>query len=493
MEFGWGAPLADDTDGLDILGVRGLDQAIEASLVVGITTISQRGRYLTILPWALGEFFSADAESGAEAYDPDRLKAYLFRVQFLTLACTVADPSPGDESGLLGRVSYRTDVARLRRGEPIPFPMSGAGAMLGTYFGPCSALGLTRNGPAGRPYVVTRRGKAIWEARNQAQSGARVADFLRDAQEITPDAARRFAPHFSLESLDETPAEAALLREALLTPWTPNDPAQAAKVKSAYDRSTSTLEWLRGEAQESLSAEALLNRQLARTVRSQDAKTSVPLTWAEFEWRRRLHFALELIMAAVSQTLAATGSATIGEIVSAWVADPYVSEFFREVWPEVTRAADRSGREAVDSVPRELGLNGLSSAWSRLAAPSEQALAGFALLSATTRQGSALRESGLFPDREGRGEQALAVIDQAGEEPFFETIQRVTHVVVRAHLTTTFGKMERGQKCSLRFFPEGPRLRSTGQSAGAGRSGSRLGNMIKILQDAAVDGMRESA
>lgn len=36
---------------------------MEASLVVGITTICLRGRYMTMLPWALGQYFSADADA----------------------------------------------------------------------------------------------------------------------------------------------------------------------------------------------------------------------------------------------------------------------------------------------------------------------------------------------------------------------------------------------------------------------------------------------
>ncbi len=55
MIITWGDDLLDTTQGLDILGVRGIDQAVELGLVNGITTISQRARYFSILPWALGE------------------------------------------------------------------------------------------------------------------------------------------------------------------------------------------------------------------------------------------------------------------------------------------------------------------------------------------------------------------------------------------------------------------------------------------------------
>jgi hypothetical protein len=53
--------------------------------------------------------------------------------------------------------------------------------------------------------------------------------------------------------------------------------------------------------------------------------------------------------------------------------------------------------------------------------------------------------------------------------------------------------MANGQKCSLRFFPEGARLRTTGLSANPGQSGSRLGNIIRILRDAGIEGIAGTA
>jgi hypothetical protein len=68
MSLFWGDDLIDQSAGLDILGVRGIDQAVEAALVNGITTISQRGRYFTLLPWALGEFFANELSSARSRF-----------------------------------------------------------------------------------------------------------------------------------------------------------------------------------------------------------------------------------------------------------------------------------------------------------------------------------------------------------------------------------------------------------------------------------------
>ena len=56
-------------------------------------------------------------------------------------------------------------------------------------------------------------------------------------------------------------------------------------------------------------------------------------------------------------------------------------------------------------------------------------------------------------------------------------------VIVEAHLSTTLRKMAQGQKCSLRFYPDGTRLRATGTDVAAGYSGDRLGNVLGMWAD----------
>ena len=69
MTIFWGNDLTEDTVGLDILGLRAVDQAIESKLVNGITTISLRGRYFSLLPWALAEFFTLETAGGKATFD----------------------------------------------------------------------------------------------------------------------------------------------------------------------------------------------------------------------------------------------------------------------------------------------------------------------------------------------------------------------------------------------------------------------------------------
>src|SRR5262249_4409561 len=147
-----------------------LDQSLETALANGITTISPRGRYFTILPWLIGEFFHTEEKAEATVFEANRLRTFVGRVEYLTLACTILDNSGGDLGGALGSLTFRHTMDRRRAGAPIPFPKDRRGSILGTYFGPCRAIGLVKSAEGGgpQPFSLTPRGKELWAVRNAA-------------------------------------------------------------------------------------------------------------------------------------------------------------------------------------------------------------------------------------------------------------------------------------------------------------------------------------
>lgn len=488
MNLAWGDGLGEETQGLDIVGVRGLDQSLEAALVNGITTVSVRGRYFSLLPWALGEFFSAEVSAKATEFDETRFKSFLARVEFLALACTSLDDGDGDSGGALGQVTFHSEMTALSSGRAVEFYKNRNGSMLGTYFGPCRALGLLRtaDGVRAEPILLTPRGQAVWEARKTALGNGVWRSLLWKAETLSPADVKTLIPHFSLKRLAQATAEAEAVRDALLKPWTPEGLA-ASSVSSSYERFGQTIAWLQAVRRRMpLRADAVLAEAWRRTALSDNGEFSVEQSWAEYEWRRRLHFGLELVLSAVSETVRGQGQASLDEIVQEWRDEPELPAMLTTTWPDAILAWERNGAETVRSVPAGLYLTDVPPGDLSKLKPHARALMAFALIAALARQSAPLRINHLFRNFQAPGDRALVCVETAAGEPFADTLRALADIAVQAHLATTFRKMGGGQKCSLRFFPEGSKLLTTDVDTSAGRSGSRLWNVIRVLEDAAV-------
>lgn len=487
MTFHWGADLLEETAGLDVLGVRGIDQSIELAMVNGITTISQRGRYLSILPWALGEFFSANAAGG---FEWDALTRHLRRVEFVVLAATRMDVAinKGDPTGTIGADLHAEALASLLVGQQVVLPDDKGGSILGTYLSPCRALGLLKDSAEGVPYKLTPRGRAVWDARNAQPGMKQIAATLVGGGTLTPILTRQAIPGFSLNALASSPTEAATLRQMLSHAWDPDEPDEKAVVEAAYDALNGTVAWAKSMLVGKPDfAAGLLLRNYQHCVGG-TAADRISLAWAEYEHRRRCHFALEMFLSALTLELAAVDEAGIDQIVERWAKSGSAAPALLRIWPAAAVAWSRTSVEAARSVPADLLLGETIPArdLGRML-PAAQALAAFAILAASATQTRELRRTGQFRSQPASpGEQALAIVEAADDGSFKSVVRRLAELTTLAHLRTTLRKMGAGQKCSLRFFTDGPRLRATGLAMQPGHSNDRLTNVLRVLADVGV-------
>ena len=484
MIITWGDDLLDTTQGLDILGVRGVDQAVELGLVNGITTISQRARYFSILPWALGEYFTEHASTG---FDWDGLTAYLRRIEFVTLAASRLDSelNGADASGALGANLHQERLATLVAGGTVTFPENAGGAILGTYFAPCRTIGLLLDGDETIPYRLSPRGTEIWKLRkDHLQYSPAIASIL-SGNEISRAQAEAAIPEFSLGSLDRSSGETQLLYDALVTPWDPGTESERRRVAGAYEAFNGTVTWAKGMlASDHDSATGLIVRNFKECAQG-GQNNQIAFNWAEYEYRRRCHFALELMLSALTSNLAEFEEATIPQIVSSWFSTLDASPLLSKAWPSVSDARNLSASEAVASVPKDLFSDKPipTSDLRHLPLP-DQAFSAIALLTVTAEQTRATRRAGYFEQKStSPGEHAISIIEGAGDEPFSKLMEEIVELTSLSHLQTTLRKMGAGQKCSLRFFPDGPLLRPTGIGMAPGHSNDRLTNVLRILTD----------
>jgi hypothetical protein len=380
-------------------------------------------------------------------------------------------------------------MKKLKAGEAVPFPLSRGSRMLGTYYNPCKSIGLLADGTVkgGLPYLITERGEALWSARHKLLADSPLLQVLSSSNVLTPEAANFAVHHFSLSSLDASGAEARLLRDAFQKPWRAA-PVHAGTVTARYMRFMETCEWINARI---LEGPGPANRILSRNLRTCSIATksgAASVAWAEYEWRRRQHYALELLLSSVCGLLKQAGDLSIDGILRVARGQTEQSNELAELWPDAKLAWRGTAREAAISVPPDLmegqplpfvSVNQLRAA--------QQMLGAFAILAALESQTRRFRTCALDRTHTSVSDLALKLVLNADDRPF-ETLLRalVETCAVLPHLQITLRKMSNGQKCSLRFFPDGNLLRLTANQSGAGFSASRLDNTLGILVDIGV-------
>jgi hypothetical protein len=488
METFWNSGEREKIKGLDILGLRQLDQNIERQWVAGITTISFRARYISLLPWILGEFYSQQlAESdGKASFDEKLFSETLSRLEFIVLAASEGGTEWGESGntyGVLGSNLHSESLKKFWDKGRIEVPSDKGGATYGTYIMPCRSFGLLETSSAENDWpIILPRGQDIYKVRKAVLKHSVLTKLILHGGILDRKTLLAEGRHLSVNGLPQSPKERVLLEETFFKPY-----HGSQSVKASYNHFNATTCWALTKIKHtSMSSAELISKNYKDIVNTTNGVPSeVELAWTEYELRRRVHYALELLLSALTDTLLNHSEDTVVDVLADWAVPSTLPDIFSSILTLETSDLETSLKDFKKRIPKNAFLKKpMATRAVRDLNAGPRALYALAILVSCDRQTMQLRVKGLLPDRNHYLEHAFAILRKYKDHALHDVLNvLLLKTVIEPHLNTSLRKLGQGQKCSLRFFPEGDLLRPTGTEVIAGYSGDRLGNVIGILAD----------
>ena len=483
MDTFWNKGEREIIKGLDVLGLRGIDQQIETQLVSSITTISFRARYLSLIPWLAGEFLEYVTRNkrdlDRDVVHQELMQAY-DRLELVIILSTIVEKEKNPhlvETGIIGQEVHEDKVKEFitqGRIDAIILKEKSRKAgyinsTFGTYYNPCRGFGLLSHSSVA-PVSLPPYGQEIYIARKRyvaRENG--ILDWLLHGGLLTKDMIKIESNHFSIANTDSIADELKLLQEAFLTPYD-----DKKEVVETYRRFNNTIVWILERIEEPKKPDELIDENFTRCVKENPNELSeTEIMWFEFELRRRVHYALELLLKALSQTVDELNGATVEQSVVRWSNEIEISSMYQE-GSTICKQKIKEIVEYIqnDSVNKKEPIDS-----------AEQALYALFLIEKYRLESQRLMSHISNPDIDYM-RKAFQILEKSFEIPLYQLlVELIKFCVVEPHLKTTLRKMGQGQQCSLRFFPEGQKLIPTGIDTNAGWSGSRLDNTIRMMAD----------